>query len=355
MENKLTISSSPHVHGSVSTGKLMWTVVAALTPATLWSFYLFGLAAVSVTVSTVVFCMLFEALAQMAMKRKPTLKDGSSALSGLILALTLPPGLPIWICAVGALVAMVLAKAIFGGLGQNPFNPAMTGRVFLLIAFPKPLTQWMVPRGTGDVLYQNAVTALNAAGKAVALGGSDVDVVTAATPLGLLAKWGETADGFTAMLDFIPYRDLFMGNLNGSLGETSALLLLVGGVFLIVTKVITWHIPVSCVAAIAVFGGLFGWGTVGVEGAMFHLLSGGAVFGAFFIATDYVTSPLYPKGKVIFGAGVGVLTMVIRLWAGYPEGVSFAVLLMNATVPILDRYTKPAKFGIRRLAAEGGK
>ncbi len=354
MENKLTISSSPHAHGAVSTGKLMWTVVAALMPATLWSFYLFGLAAVTVTVSTVVFCMLFEALSQMAMKKELTLKDGSSALSGLILALTLPPGLPIWICAVGAMVAMVIAKAVFGGLGQNPFNPAMTGRVFLLIAFPKPLTQWIVPRGTGDTLYQNAVTALDAAGKAVAFGSADVDVVTAATPLGLLAKWGETTEGFDAILDFIPVKDLFVGNLNGSLGETSALFLLLGGLILLFTKVITWHIPVSCAVTIAIFGGLFGWGGVGLDGALFHLLSGGAILGAFFIATDYVTSPLYPKGKLIFGAGVGILTMVIRLWAGYPEGVSFAVLLMNATVPLLDRYTKPAKFGFRKLIAEGG-
>jgi Na+-translocating ferredoxin:NAD+ oxidoreductase subunit D len=355
MEHKLTISSSPHVHGTVSTSRLMWTVVAALMPATLWSFYLFGLAAVSVTVSTILFCVLFEALAQALLKQKRSLNDGSSVLSGLILALTLPPGLPIWICAIGALVAMVIAKAVFGGLGQNPFNPAMTGRVFLLIAFPQPLTQWMVPRGTGDTLFQNSVTALDAAGKAVAFGSPTVDVVTAATPLGLLAKWGETLDGYDAMLDFVPFRDLFIGHLNGSLGETSALFLLLGGLFLIIAKVITWHIPVACLVTIAVFGGLFGWGTVGIDGALFHLLSGGAILGAFFIATDYVTSPLYPKGKLIFGAGVGILTMVIRLWAGYPEGVSFAVLLMNATVPILDRYTKPVKFGFRHLAEEGGK
>jgi electron transport complex protein RnfD len=333
----------------------MWTVVGALMPATLWSLYLFGLASVSVIASCVLFCMLFEALFQVLMKQKPTLKDGSSALSGLILALTLPPGLPIWICAVGAFVAMVIAKAFFGGLGQNPFNPAMTGRVFLLIAFPQPLTQWLVPRGTGETLYQNSVTALDAAGKVVALGAPNVDVITAATPLALLSEYGINKEGFEALLDFIPTTDLLVGSLNGSLGETSALLLMLGGLFLIISKVITWHIPVSCLAAVALFGGLFGWGEVGLDGALFHLFSGGAVIGAFFIATDYVTSPLYPKGKLIFGAGVGILTMVIRLWAGYPEGVSFAVLLMNATVPILDRYTKPEKFGIQRLAAEGGK
>jgi len=294
--------------------------------------------------------VVFEVLVKLAMKQPARITDGSAVLSGLILALSLPPGISIGICAVGALVAMVVAKGFFGGLGQNPFNPAMTGRVFLLIAFPQPMTQWIVPTWCKDQLFQVPVTALDSAGKVVALGSDKVDVITAATPLGILVNY--SAD---AVKSFIPEGDLIIGRCNGSLGEMSVLFLLIGGLFLLATKVITWHIPVSCLAAVALFGALFGFGEVNLEGAAFHLFSGAAIFGAFFIATDYVTSPLHPMGKLIFGAGVGILTMVIRLYAGYPEGVSFAVLLMNATVPLLDRATKPKKFGFRRLAEQGGR
>jgi electron transport complex protein RnfD len=350
MEQKLYVSSSPHIKGSVSTSKLMWTVVVALLPATAWSVYVFGMASVSVIVSTVLFCLVFEVLTQVVMKQKPRIQDGSAALSGLILALSLPPGLSIWICAVGAFAAMVIAKAFFGGLGQNPFNPAMTGRVFLLIAFPKPLTQWIAPGWCKEDMFQIPITALDKAGKVVEIGSEGVDVITAATPLGILVEYGAEA-----VTEFIPNQELIIGRCNGSLGEMSVLFLLAGGLLLLFTKVITWHIPVSCLGAVALFGALFGFGEPNIQGATFHLFSGAAVFGAFFIATDYVTSPLYPVGKLIFGAGVGILTMVIRLWAGYPEGVSFAVLLMNATVPILDRYTKQRKFGFRALADEGGR
>lgn len=350
MEQKLYVSSSPHLKGSVTTSRLMWTVVAALLPATGWSVYLFGMDSVSVILSTIVFCVLFEVMVQLVMKRKPQIADGSAVLSGLILALSLPPGLSIWICAVGAFVAMVIAKGFFGGLGQNPFNPAMTGRVFLLVAFPQPLTQWIAPRWcTGD-LFQIPVTALDSAGKVVELGSEGVDVITAATPLGILVEYGAEA-----VTEFIPNQEMIIGRCNGSLGEMSVAFLLLGGAVLLLTKVITWHIPVSCIGAIALFGALFGLDSPSLQGATFHVFSGAAVFGAFFIATDYVSSPLHPVGKLIFGAGVGIFTMVIRLWAGYPEGVSFAVLLMNATVPIIDRYTKPKKFGFHKLADEGGR
>ncbi|MCP4603552.1 MAG: RnfABCDGE type electron transport complex subunit D [Proteobacteria bacterium] len=351
MEQNLYVSSSPHVHGSVSTRGLMWTVVATLVPATAWSVYLFGLPALKVIVSTVLFSMIAEALCQLVARKPMTLIDGSAVLTGLILALTLPPGLPIWICGIGSVVAIVIAKAFFGGLGQNPFNPAMTGRVFLLIAFPGPLTRWLVPQGTGESLLGHPVTAVDATGKVVELGAEGVDSITAATPLGLLSEKG--ADAVSSLSQS---SELFFGSINGSLGETSALLLLIGGLFLIWRKVITWHIPISFLASMAVFAAI----TNGVDnteyaGVLFHLLTGGAIIGAFFMATDYVTSPMYPVGKLIFGAGCGILTMVIRLWAGYPEGVSFAVLLMNATVPILDTYTRPKKFGFKRLAEEGGK
>ncbi len=350
MEQKLTISSSPHVGGSTSTHGIMWTVVATLAPAALWSIYLFGLPALTVIVSTILFCVIAEALCQLVARKPVTLGDGSAALTGLILALTLPPGLPIWICAVGAIVAIVIAKAVFGGLGQNPFNPAMTGRVFLLIAFPGPLTKWIVPRGTGERFLGNLVTAVDGSGKVVSFGAEGIDAITAATPLGLLSEKG--AEAVSAMSGGV---DLFVGTIHGSLGETSAVLLLAGGVVLMLRKVITWHIPVSFLGTMAVFAAItHGIDSTAYASVPFHLFTGGAVLGAFFMATDYVTSPMHPMGKLIFGAGCGVLTMVIRLWAGYPEGVSFAVLLMNAAVPILDMYTRPKKFGTKRFAREEG-
>ncbi len=344
MENKFYISSSPHIKGGMSASQIMWTVTASLLPAAGYSVYLFGLPSVTVIVACVLSSVIFEAAAGLIMKKPVTVQDGSAVLTGLILALTLPPGLPIWICAAGTFVAVVVAKALFGGLGQNPFNPAMTGRVFMLIAFPKPMTMWLAPRGTGEKLFGNPVTPLDVAGKAVDICSDQVDIITAATPLGLLQAFGSKAAE-----EMVPLKNLFLGTVNGSLGETSALLLILGGIFLIAARIITWHIPVSCIAATAVFGALFGLGEPSLEGAVFHVVSGGLLIGAFFMATDYVTSPIHPMGKIIFGAGIGILTMVIRLWAGYPEGVSFAVLLMNATVPLLDRFTKPKKFGFKKL------
>ena len=350
LENRLFVSSSPHVSSGVSTPRIMWTVVASLVPAAAWSVYLFGLPALKVIVATTLFCVAAEAVC-CALARKPmTIRDGSAALTGLILALTLPPGLPLWISAVGAFVAVVVTKVFFGGLGQNLFNPAMTARVFLLIAFPGAMTFWLVPRGTGDSLYGQPVTAYDADGKIVQLDSGQFDTITAATPLGLLQEQG--ADAVTALSGG---QEVFVGWVNGSLGETSALFLLLGGVFLLWRKIITWHIPVSFFATVAIFAAV----TNAVDGAryagpVFHLFTGGVMIGAWFMATDYVTSPMHPVGKLIFGAGCGVLTMVIRLWAGYPEGVSFAVLLMNAAVPIIDSYTRPRKFGLQRIAVQDG-
>jgi H+/Na+-translocating ferredoxin:NAD+ oxidoreductase subunit D len=342
MERRLIVSSSPHVHAGSSSARIMWTVTATLAPAAAWSTYLFGIDALQVILSTVLFAIVGEALACLIAKKPLTILDGSAVLTGMILALSLPPGLPIWICAIGGLVATVIAKAVFGGLGQNPFNPAMTGRVFLLIAFPGQLTRWLVPRGTGEELLGHSVTAYNSAGKVVEISVQGVDVITAATPLGLLAENGASA---VATIANIP--DLFFGNINGSLGETSVLFLGLGGLFLLWRKIITWHIPVSFLGTVALVAAVsYGLDDAHYCGPVFHLFTGATVIGAFFIATDYVTSPMHPRGKLIFGVGCGVLTMVIRLWAGYPEGVSFAVLLMNAAVPIIDNYTRPKKFGI---------
>ncbi|MBN2343429.1 MAG: RnfABCDGE type electron transport complex subunit D [Deltaproteobacteria bacterium] len=348
MTKQLIVSSSPHAHSGKTTASIMWTVLAALVPAAAYSVYLFGLPALTVLLATTVFCVIFEGLSNFMMGKPVTLKDGSAALTGIILALTLPPGLPLWICGVGAFVSIVVAKSVFGGLGQNPFNPAMTGRVFLLIAFPAPLTKWLVPTGTGEMLFNKPVSAFDAAGNLVSAGAANVDAITAATPLGLLSE-----EGAKAVMGMDTSTEFLIGQINGSLGETSGILLLAGGIFLLTRKIISWHIPVSFMAAVAAIAAITH--AVNPEhyaGALFHLLTGGVFLGAWFMATDYVTSPMFTRGKLIFGAGCGVLTMVIRLWAGYPEGVSFAVLLMNACVPIINMYTKPKKFGLQDLAAK---
>lgn len=345
MTKQLIVSSSPHVHSKTTTSRIMWTVVGALVPAVAYSIYLFGIPAATVLLATTVFCILFEELANYIMGKPVSLKDGSATLTGIILALTLPPGLPLWICAVGAFVSIIVAKSVFGGLGQNPFNPAMTGRVFLLIAFPAPLTKWIVPRGTNESLFDQPVSAFDATGNLVDIGASNIDTITAATPLGLLSEQGaNVVSGMDTSTAFL------MGQINGSLGETSGIILLAGGVLLLLRKIVSWHIPVSYMAAVAVIAGITHLiNPDQYAGVLFHLLTGGVILGAWFMATDYVTSPMFPKGKLIFGAGCGILTMVIRLWAGYPEGVSFAVLLMNACVPIINMYTKPQKFGLQKL------
>jgi len=350
MDRTLIISSSPHAHSGVTTPRIMWTVVGALLPAAAFSVYLFGLAALTVLAATVVFCVVAEGLAGLAFGKPLTLKDGSAVLTGLILAMTLPPGLPLWICAVGAFAAIVVAKSVFGGLGQNPFNPAMTGRVFLLIAFPGPMTRWPVPSGTGDTLFGAPVSAIDAAGAAVPAGSAGVDAITAATPLGLLSE--QSARAVDTLSSGI---EIYLGQINGSLGETSGILLLVGGLFLMARRIISWHIPFAFLGTMALFAGI----THAVNPERyadipFHLFTGGAIIGAFFMATDYVTSPLFNRGRILFGAGCGVLTMVIRLWGGYPEGVSFAVLLMNACVPMINNITAPKKFGLQPSAAQGG-
>jgi electron transport complex protein RnfD len=324
----------------------MWTVTLSLVPATIWSLYLFGLSAMTVVFGTVALAALFEAIANKVAGGPLALRDGSAVLTGLILALTLPPGLPLWICGVGAFVSVVVAKAFFGGLGQNVFNPAMTGRVFLLIAFPAHMTKWLVPRGTGESFLGHPVTAYDGAGKIVELGSDKVDAITAATPLGLLSEQG------TKALAAMGNPEMFIGQLNGSLGETSAAFLLLGGLFLLAARIVTWHIPVSFIGSVAVIAAItHSVNPEAYAGAAFHVFTGGLMIGAFFMATDYVTSPMFPMGKLIFGVGCGVLTMVIRLWGGYPEGVSFAVLLMNACVPIIDNATRPRKFGLAQLAA----
>ena len=374
IDRLLVTTSSPHAHSGQSTARIMWTVVGVLSPAALFGVYSFGLPALLVVLLTVAAAVGSEAAWQALRGEPHTIRDGSAVLTGLLLALNLPPGSPWWMCLVGGLVAMVLGKCVFGGLGQNPFNPALTARVFLLIAFPVPMTQWLLPGtlepevpASGQAvdletrvpeLANTPITFVNHEGRIIddvrglaTLDDVDVDMVSAASPLGLIAEGaqaGTVAAGFSIMNLFHGARE------NGSLGEVSALILLVGGLVLLFLRIITWHIPVAFLGTMVIFAAI----TNAVDaqqyaGPLFHLCAGGAMIGAWFMATDYVTSPMFPRGKLIFGVGCGLLTMVIRVWGGYPEGVSFAILLMNAAVPLIDQYTKPRKFGLARLAQAG--
>ena len=255
--------------------------------------------------------------------------DCSAILTGLLLAFNLPSNMPWWIVVIGALVAIGVGKMSFGGIGQNPFNPALVGRVFLLISFPVQMTTWPRPLG---------------------FAGSYVDAETGATPLALLKQ--AVKNGDSSVLQHLPNLwDSFLGAMGGSLGEVSALLLLIGGLFLIITRVITWHIPVSILATVALFAAATGWcgalpeGITTAEYVALTLCTGGIMLGAFFMATDYVTSPMSNWGKIIFGIGIGVIVMVIRTWGAYPEGMSFAILIMNAFTPLINTYVKPKRFG----------
>ena len=324
--NKLIVSLSPHVHGGDSVQRNMYGVCIALVPALLASLWFFGLGAAIVLATSVLACVLFEwAIAKFLLKsHRCTICDGSAVLTGLLLGFNLPSNLPQWIIINGALVAIGVGKMTFGGLGCNPFNPALVGRVFLLISFPVQMTSWPVP------------------GQLTELG---TDAVTGATPLAELAAGN---------LDAIPSAtDLLLGNTGGSLGEVSALCLLLGLAFMLWRKIITWHIPVSILGTVAVFTAIL-WGVDSNQFAnpLFHLLTGGMMLGACYMATDYVTSPMTHKGQIIYGICIGLLTVVIRLWGAYPEGMSFAILIMNAFTPLINNYCKPKRFG--EVAKKGG-
>ncbi len=324
----IIISGSPHVQTDETVKSVMYDVIIALIPATLLSFYVFGLSAIIVAVIAIGSCVLFEYLIQRyILKVKPTIDDGSALLTGLLLALNIPAGFPWWMILIGSLIAIGVAKLSFGGLGNNIFNPALVARVFLLISFPVQMTKWALP-------FENRFTL--------------TDVTTGATPLGIL-KEGLREEGSTVsdFLTQIPkYHELFLGFIGGSMGEISALALLLGGVYLLWKKVISWHIPVSVLLTIFVFSGIF-WLVDSDHYAtpIFHLFSGGLMLGAIYMATDMVTSPMNVKGKIIFGVGIGLLTMIIRYFGAYPEGVSFAILIMNAFVPLIDKNFKTRKFG----------
>lgn len=320
----LLVSSSPHVHNQDTIGRVMWTVVLSLVPASLAGFYFFGLSALLVMAVSVAGCVAIEAAIQKMRGRPVTISDGSAVVTGVLLAMNLPAGVPWWMVLIGASVAIVIGKQVYGGLGQNIFNPALVARVFLLISFPLQMTTWPVPKP----LFSSRT----------------IDAVTGATPLGAVKEQVMMQGSYS--IDQSAYLNAFWGNIGGSLGEISALALLLGAAVLIYKKYITWQIPVSFIGTVLAFAALFN--IISPErypGPLFHLLTGGLILGAFFMATDMVTSPLTGKGQLIFGFGCGLITIVIRLFGGYPEGVSFAILLMNAATPLIDRWTVPRKFG----------
>lgn len=316
--NKLIVAPAPHVHSGDSVRKNMLNVIIALIPAYLVSLYFFGLGAFIVSATAVVSCVVFEYLIQRFIcKQKTSIGDLSAVLTGMLLGFNLPSNLPVWMVVVGALVAIGVAKMSFGGLGNNLFNPALVGRVFLLISFPAPMTTW--PKPTPLTM-------------------SYLDAQTAATPLTLMKEKGVEA---------LPTLwEMFIGHMGGSLGEVSALALLIGGICLIATKTISWHIPVSILLTVFVFSGIL-WLANGEVYAnpMIHLLSGGLMLGAIFMATDYVTSPMSPLGQIVYGIGIGIITIVIRVFGSYPEGMSFAILIMNAATPLINMYIHPKRFG----------
>ncbi|MBT8209842.1 MAG: RnfABCDGE type electron transport complex subunit D [Eudoraea sp.] len=323
----IIVSASPHVHSERTASKLMYDVVIALVPVFLVSLYVFGYNALIATVTAAASCVLFEYLIQRyVMKTQITIGDGSALITGILLAFNLPTGIPIWMIIVGSFVAIGVAKLSFGGLGFNIFNPALVGRVFLLVSFPVEMTLW-------PTAVENNTTL--------------VDAVTGATTLGLIkdgVQFGQTISEINAQIPSTT--DMFLGITAGSLGEMSALALLVGGLYLIGRKVISWHIPITVLLSIAVLTGIFWWiDPEQYANPLIHVLSGGAILGAFYMATDLVTSPVTKKGMVVFALGIGVITVVIRLFGSYPEGISFAILIMNAFVPLINSYFKPRRFG----------
>ncbi len=334
-KEQLIVSVSPHVKSDETTSRIMWTVCLALLPAFLSGVYFFGLKALFVTALCILSSVIFESLYLKMVDKKSVVGDGSAFLTGLLLGMNLPASLwsfspfTVHIPIIASFVAVVITKQLFGGLGYNVFNPALIGRAFALISWPRAMTIWMTP--TASFLA--------------------MDAKTTATPLGILKE-----EGMTKLIEVFGdkvslYEHLLTGNRAGSIGETSAIALLIGGLFLLYKKYITWHIPVSFIGTAAVLAWVFGGkGALFAGDPLVHIMSGGMMLGAWFMATDYVTSPSMRKAQLIFGAGCGALTMLIRLLGGFPEGVMFAILLMNCFAPLLDRGFKSKVFGAVKLA-----
>ena len=322
----LIVSLSPHAHANDSVKKNMYGVVIALLPALLASFYFFGIGSLIVCLVSVAACLFFEwAICKMLLKKEPSLLDGSALVTGLLLGMNLPSNFPLWMIIIGALVAIGVGKMTFGGLGQNPFNPALVGRCFLLVSFPTAMTSWPL------------------AGQFTAY----TDAETGATPLSLMKL---AVKGDASALDKLPSAwDMFIGSTPegaGTIGEICAVALLIGLCYMLWKKIITWHIPVSIICTVFVIAALLNFADSKAYADPFQVIfSGGLMLGAIFMATDYVTSPMTHKGQIIYGVAIGALTIIIRNWGAYPEGMSFAILIMNAFTPLINMYVKPARFG----------
>ena len=322
------VSSSPHTHSGASVERIMWDVVIALMPAMLAAVWFFRLDALRLVGVCVAACLFTEWGCRKLMKRPSSLSDWSAVITGLLLAFNLPPSLPTWMAVVGSVFAIAVAKQVFGGLGYNPFNPALAGRAFMLISFTGAMTTW-----------SNS-------------GWMQTDATTAATPLGFVKdtiKGVPAPEGFAGLNTSQVFSDFFFGNVNGCIGETSALALLIGAGYLLYRRVITWHIPVAYLLSVFIYALILQYASPANASipAMAHVLTGGLFLGAFFMATDMVTSPVTKRGMLIFGVGCGVITMLIRTskTGAYPEGVSFAILIMNAFTPLINRFTRHRVFG----------
>jgi electron transport complex protein RnfD len=327
---KLIVSSSPHIFANTSIKKIMWTVIIALSPAVIFSVFLFGLPALKVLLAGSLSAVAFEALTQKILKKKITVNDGSAFLCGLLLAMCLPPGVPLFVPIVGSFVAIVVAKHSMGGLGYNIFNPAHIGRAAVMVSWPVMMTTW-TPMTTA------------------------VDTTTSATPLNILKLQGYDAliETFGGHMEL--YKALFLGLRNGCIGETSVILLMIGGIFLIYKGIVDWIIPVTMIGTVGLLTWIFGPNGFMTGDPLFHMMAGGLIIGAFFMATDMVTSPITRLGRFIFAAGAGAIVVLIRLVGGYPEGVCYSILLMNCVTPIIDRFIQPKTFGRKEVSLENDK
>ncbi len=324
MDSKLVVSVSPHLRDDVNARMVMRGVLLALCPAVIASVYIFGLQAALVICVSVATALLTEAASQLVFRRKVTVGDGSAAVTGVLFAFVIPPQTPLWMAAMGAFLAIFLVKQLFGGLGYNIFNPALTARAVLLSSFPVAMTSWIKP-----------VLSLGA-----------VDAVSAASALGIVKE--ATRSGVSARMPY-GYMDLLLGNVPGSLGETCKIALLLGAAFLLIKQIVNWRIPVTFIGSVALLSLIVG------RDPLFEVLSGGLILGAFFMATDYVTSPTTPNGRLIFGAGCGIITFLIRNYGGFPEGVCYSILFMNCLTPLIDSYVRPRRFGAVRALKGGSK
>ena len=318
---KLIATSNPHIRAHETTRSIMLDVIIAMLPALVWGVINWGINVLLLTVVSVVGCMFWEWLYRKVMKKPQSVGDLSCVVTGMLLAFVCPPSLPWWMLIIGDFFAIIVVKQLFGGIGKNFVNPALAGRAFLVGSYAGAMTSWAVP---GSVAIFNTA-----------------DVVTAATPMAYL-KTGDIA----ALTADVSVMDMFLGKIGGSMGEVSALCLLIGGVYLIIRKVISWHIPVAYIATVAVLSFLFPKAGTGFEWMMYSIFGGGLFLGAFFMATDYATSPVTKKGQLIYAVGCGLFTVLIRYFGSYNEGVCYSIMVMNLLVALIDKYTKPTRFGV---------